>query len=190
MIFFSRCLELFDHFPDDTTFAAAFSWLILALVTFSLSSISLSSVSLTTFSAVYTRALPGWQQSLAVTTLVSLAPERSVLSISTPNSLSTSPPWADLPSCATSAFSLKEKDDCQVTRWSALWANWLTALDCLGIVLRCGVGVAGRDWHRVIFCECWRKTLHGSRGQIPVASKALKMLFLVYAAALACVTSL
>jgi hypothetical protein len=36
MIFFSTCLELFDPSPDDTTFAAAFSWRILALVTFSL----------------------------------------------------------------------------------------------------------------------------------------------------------
>jgi len=50
--------------------------------------------------------------------------------------------------------------------------------------------VAGGDTNRVIFRDCRRKTLRGLRGQIPVASKALKMLFLVYAAALACVTSL
>jgi len=52
------------------------------------------------------------------------------------------------------------------------------------------VGVAGRDSNRVIFRDCRRNTLRGLKGQIPVASKALKMFFLVYAAALARVTSL
>jgi hypothetical protein len=52
------------------------------------------------------------------------------------------------------------------------------------------VGVAGGDSNRVIFRDCRRQTLRGFRGQIPVVSKALKMLFLVYAAALAHVTRL
>jgi len=52
------------------------------------------------------------------------------------------------------------------------------------------VGVAGGDSNRVIFGDCRSNTLRGLRGQIPVALKALKMLFLVYAAALARVTSL
>ena len=50
--------------------------------------------------------------------------------------------------------------------------------------------MAGRDLNRVIFRDCRINTLRGLRGQIPVASKALKMLFLVYAAALAHVTRL
>jgi len=52
------------------------------------------------------------------------------------------------------------------------------------------VGEAGGDSNRVIFRDCLVNTLRGLRGQILVASNALKMLFLVYAAALARVTSL
>jgi hypothetical protein len=44
------------------------------------------------------------------------------------------------------------------------------------------------DLNRVIFRYCRITTLRGLRGQIPVASKALKMVFLVYAAALGRVT--
>jgi len=50
--------------------------------------------------------------------------------------------------------------------------------------------VASRDSNRVIFRGYRINTLRGLRGQIPDASKALKMLFLVYAAALVHVTSL
>jgi hypothetical protein len=52
------------------------------------------------------------------------------------------------------------------------------------------MGEAGRESNQVIFCDCRINSLPGLRGQIPVALKALKMLFLVYAAALAHVTSL
>ena len=52
------------------------------------------------------------------------------------------------------------------------------------------MGVAGRDLNQVIFCNCQINTLHGLRDHIPVALKALQMLFSVYTAAVACVTSL
>ena len=53
-----------------------------------------------------------------------------------------------------------------------------------------GVEVVGGDSNEVIFCDCQRNTLCGLTGLIPVVSKAPKMLFLVYAVALAHVTSL
>jgi len=50
--------------------------------------------------------------------------------------------------------------------------------------------VAGGDSNQVIFRNSQISTFHALQGHIPVASMALKMLFLVYAVALACVTSL
>jgi len=50
--------------------------------------------------------------------------------------------------------------------------------------------VAGGDTNCVIFQDCQINTLCGLKGQIPVASKALKILFFIYAAALAHVISL
>jgi hypothetical protein len=50
--------------------------------------------------------------------------------------------------------------------------------------------VAGGDSNQGKIRDYRRRTMCGFRGQISVASKALNMMFLVYAAALACVTRL
>jgi len=163
MICYSTCLELFDPPPEDTTCAAAFSWHILALATFSLSSLSFSSLSWTTFSAVFTQALPRWRQSLAIATVVSLAPEWSVLSIAFPNVLSASAPCSNLPGWTVKVGSLREECDWRAARWSALQANWPMALGSLGVELRSGEGVAGVEyrglsWRWVSYG--WRRSCH------------------------------
>jgi len=133
---------------------------------------------------------PTFWWSLDATTVVSLASEQSVVSISSSNSLSASALSAGLPSCVIWAFSIREEGDWQVTRWSALWANRLTVLGCLGVAWGSGVGVDGGNSNQVIIHNCWINTFYGFWGQIPVGSQAPTMVFLVYAAAPARVTSL
>jgi len=190
VIFFATCLKLFDSSPEDATFAAAFAWLFLAFAMISLSSLSLSSLSWSKATAVSTWALPRWQWSFAEAAVLSFTHKQSVLSIPSPNFLPASAHWADHPSYPLCTLSLREEGYWQVMRWSALWATRHRALGCLGVALRCGVGLAGDNSNRVIFHICQIDSLYVSSGQFSFTSKTLIMYFLVYAAALANVTSL
>jgi len=118
----------------------------------------------TTSLAVSTYAWPRWWQSMDVTAVVFKASAQSVLSISIANFLSASAQWGDLPGSATRACCLQDEGDWHVTRWSALNANWLTALGSLGVAQRSELEVAGRNSYRVIYCNRRINTSHELRG--------------------------
>jgi len=163
--FFFACLDPLHPFPTSAVQAAAISWHILVLAACSWSILSLSSLCCTTSSAVYTRSLPWWRWSFATMSVISLAPERRNLTISSHYSVSARAPWSDCTSWPLRDMSFRKQSVWQSNSCIAVRASGVTGLGFGGVFVWAANGKA--MWCIPRSARPWFALEHFLRGQMP-----------------------